>query len=341
MNLTEARRVIRALRSGVVSSESVTTTSVGTASIEDALASRLRAFASGLVGSNAIILEGDWGAGKSHLLMLCRTIASDLSIPWVHGTIDGRTHSLSHLHRCISGWLDAMRVGSCMGLRLVLESGAIPRESSLKWTNEHTGNFAQGLRDALNGHPMGWLRVLGHFYSSPDYSYQHAKAVDLFCSTAEFLRDLEKSGIVLMLDEVENIAREYDLRGRRRSYDTLNRFITHGSIFTILFVTQRFVAIARNDFERGVFDNWMNWPPGAVSFLNHLQGVERLRVPPLDEICAEELISKIQGLHRNAYGPGVPISSRRVIDAWRATPTRSTRLLIRMVIQELDLALGE
>ena len=54
---------------------------------------------------------------------------------------------------------------------------------------------------------------------------------------------------------------------------------------------------------------------------------------------AEQLAANIAGLHRLAYQPTGHAPRRQVLSHWRQTPTRSIRLLVRLLINELDLGI--
>ena len=64
---------------------------------------------------------------------------------------------------------------------------------------------------ALNGWPCGWLLALGHMYTYPDSSYQREKALAVFHSAVEFIQNSADAGVVILLDELENVSRQWDV----------------------------------------------------------------------------------------------------------------------------------
>jgi hypothetical protein len=195
------------------------------------------------------------------------------------------------------------------------------------------------LRQALAGRNEGWLEALGLQYQMPDYPYQHAKALDLLISSADLLRYARLHGLVLLLDEVENVNQQYDIRGRRKSYDTLGCLKDRETILPILFVTRRFRHQMEEDKLRAENEGWFGWTRQAKSFIQGMNEIEVLRLPALNDTLAEELVQKLRVVHGTAYGDGAtsPTLTSDILRAWRGTPTRSVRLLVRLTLNELDL----
>ena len=61
--------------------------------------------------------------------------------------------------------------------------------------------------------------------------------------------------------------------------------------------------------------------------------IDRIR----GEKLAEQLVSSIGAMYRTAYPSCSSFSPEVVLSHWRQTPTRSTRLLVRLTINQLDL----
>jgi hypothetical protein len=59
---------------------------------------------------------------------------------------------------------------------------------------------------------------------------------------------------VPLLDEAENIDKQYDIRGRRRSYDTLARMAPRAHNLPVLFVTDRLQFQVEQHYTQGVAD---------------------------------------------------------------------------------------
>lgn len=284
-----------------------------------------------------LVIAADWGFGKSHMRMLLSSHLSEQGIPFIHECIDARAASLSHIHRSVARWLERIQFGRTVGLRDALNNGVLSAEKALEWASSNSSDYAHGLRWALGGYEWGWLRALGHLYRSPDYPYQHLKAWSLVESVATFLNKMNRGGLVLLLDEAENIDKQYDIRGRRKSYETLGRMTRHPHILPVVFVTDRLLYQVEQDHQQGIADGWSNWSPEAKWFVGHFRDLQPLRPPRLTDGLAEKLVSSIEGLYRSAYPACSALSPGVILKQWRQTPTRSTRLLVRLTINELDL----
>jgi hypothetical protein len=332
-----ARRVLQTLRSGTTSCNASKAISVGTARIEQELQARINSLFEGDAKADLVVIAADWGFGKSHMRTLLSSHLIDRGIPFLHECVDGRAASLAHIHRSVPRWLERTQIGRTCGLRDAFNTGRISPERALAWARTNHSDFAYGLRWGLGGNEWGWLQALGHLYRSPDYPYQHPKAMALVESIATFLHKMECGGLVLLLDEAENIDKQYDIRGRRKSYETLARMMRHPNILPVVFVTDRLLYQVEQDFSAGRAQGWGNWSPEAKSFVRRFREIEPLRPPRMTDRLALELVTSIQTLYSVAYPSELEFSAPSVVDHWRRTPTKSVRLLVRLTISELDL----
>ncbi len=284
-----------------------------------------------------IVVAADWGFGKSHMRNLLSNHLSERRIPFVHECIDAKAASLAHIHRSVPRWLERMRFGRSTGLRDALTNGSFPAERVLDWAGRSPSEFARGIRDGSGGYEQGWLLALGHLYRSPDYPYQHAKAWALLESAASFLNKMDTGGIVLLLDEAENITKQFNICGRRKSYETLARMMRHKHILPVLFATDRLSQQVKDDFWYGSHRDWENWTNDAKWFVERFQTIDQIKPPALNDRSAEELVTCIHSLYRTAYPCSLNLSADSILDHWRRTPTRSIRLLVRLTVNELDL----
>ncbi len=333
-----ARRVLHTLRAGTTSCGSVKTISVGTARIQRDLYSRLDSLREHEAKGEAIIIAADWGFGKSHVRMLLSSHLSENSIPFIHECIDARAASLAHVHRSVHRWLERVQFGRTIGLRDALSNGHMSRDEALGWAMRRNSDFACALRYGLWGHEWGWLRALGHFYRTPDYPYQHPKAWAILDAAANFLGDMGHGGLVLLLDEAENIDKQYDIRGRRKSYDTLAQMMQHPNMLPVLFVTDRFLYQVEEDAKIGGAWGWSNWSAEAKWFVRRFREMEPVRPPQLTDQLAKQLVDEICSLYGVGYPNSGTLPTDDLVAHWRQTPTRSIRLLVRLTINELDLA---
>jgi hypothetical protein len=296
-----ARRVLHVLRSGTSSRQAAKAVSVGTARIEQEVYTRTDSLLRDGTKGDMIVIAADWGFGKSHMRMLISSHLSEQGIPFVYECIDAGAASLSHIHRSVPRWLERIQFGSTVGLRDALSNGFLSAEKALEWAVGNYSDFAYGLRAALSGYEGGWLRALGHLYRSPDYPYQHPKSWSLVDSVATFLNKMGRGGLVVLLDEAENIDNQYDIRGRRKSYETLARMTQHPHILPVVFVTDRPLYQVEQDYQKGTIDGWRNWTPDARWFAGHFRALEPLRPPRLTDGLAEQLVASIERLYRIAY----------------------------------------
>jgi hypothetical protein len=339
VNRDDARRIVRTLRQGTVSPESASAISVGTEEIRDTISDSLKRFEEAGSDGCALLVEGDWGSGKSHVSMLCRAVLARRNLAWIFDAVDGRGSSLSHVNRCVPNWLENIRIGSSLGLRGALENGIVDRLKLTSWAVKHPNDLGSGLLAALSGYEGGWLRATGHLCAMPDDSRQRTRAVALVISTAEIVKHLGFGGVVLVLDEVENIIREWDVRGRRRAYDTLAAFAECKAIKLVLLVTPRFMSQLDIDISRSSVER--EWSDRARAFMKAAASGPRLVVPTLSKQKAGELLKRIHEIYCAAVARGVASSldeyGGRVHRVWTTTATQSTRLLVRLAVHHLDL----
>ena len=334
MTDSEARRCIRDLRAGVVTPETARAVTAGTSTLIASIRAELASFARGDRGSHLIFLRGDWGFGKSHVRALCEYEIGRIGAPYICGWVDGRDRSLAHLNRCVPGWLNSLQIGNLCGLPAAVTYDHFDPAAVLEWCRKSGTAFADGVRLALMGSPRGWLLATGEWYSWPDYGYQHPKALAIVHAAADFIQAMTGSGIVLLLDEVENITREWDIRGRKKCYEVLMDLAKNANMLLGLFVTDRFFHQVTEDQQRGQREGWDDGQLG--SFFRLVKAANVFDAPALDRNLARALVRKIAELYSIAYGRGA-IDEDQVLSTWYATPTRSPRLLIRQTIHLLDL----
>ena len=287
------------------------------------------------------MIEGEWGSGKSHLAALCRSVLARKHLAWVQSSVDGKGASLSHVNRCVPSWMAQIRIGEVSGLRAAIEQEHLLPDSVVAWSERNPCELGVGLRSALAGFEAGWLRALGHMFAMPDSSRQRDKAIQALIDTSRLLREVWGGRVVLLLDEVENISREWDVRGRRRAYDTLAALAECTEIQLILFVTPRLIEQVMVDYERSRKE--FEWSIRSSRFLQLILTSDRLAIPRLSLQQAIELIERICEVAGFAAGANIRLRGaavERLCAAWESTATRSTRLLVRMTVQECDLEFG-
>lgn len=334
------RRAIQTLRGGVVSRESVRLITVGTERVENDVSQSIGKLKQGNSKNEMLVIKADWGFGKSHFRMLLSDQLAQKEIPFTADAIDGRGSSLSHMHRAVWRWLEGVQIGRFIGLRAAVDQGAIDRTLIKEWSTRQGGStFAQGIRRIFYGYECGWLIAMGHSFRTPDCGYQHDKALRCLIDCAEMLAAVGSGGIVLLLDEIENVDKQYDIRGRRKSYETLQILSSHPSVLPVVFVTDRFIRLIEEDRDQGIRDRWKNWQFLEREFFEEFSNRSHLSPPLLNEALARSLADKIVALYSAIHGQiNSGFSAERVINFWKHTPTRSPRLLVRLLINELDLS---
>lgn len=340
----DARGAIRTLRSGAVTPQAARAITVGTQSLEREFHNRVQELSSIGAEGQCLLMQGDWGCGKTHMRMLFREHLVRNHIPFVEDTVDGRAGSLAHIHRCIPRWLSQLSLGDMEGFRNMLLCGTLDRSQAVNWCRLRKHPYAKNpfamylSRALISGWYWGWFMALGHGYHTPDYSYQHPKARDLFFSAVELLSALDKGGLVLILDEVENISRQASIIGRRKFYDTLGRLTANPLILPFLFVTERFYRQLADDWERGKWEGWHKWTRSAREFVERplWQGI--MSPPEVSHSLAKRLVRKIGQVYATGYGTnGKKFPEAEIIALWKKTLTRPPRLLVRMTVHQLDL----
>jgi hypothetical protein len=337
MDAIQARQIIRTLRAGVVTRASAKAISVGSAEMERVIRKHLTDFSRQKNESSLLLLQGDWGSGKSHHRMLCQQIVEDLGLPSIQHCVDGAGGSLAHAHRCISTWLSECTVGTTTGLPSAFDYGLLDRDKSLAWCASRYGSFEFGLSLVLDGMSWGWFTALGHQFATPDYGYQRDKALAVLHSSASYMTAMDKSGFVLLLDELENVTRQWDIRGRRKSYDTLERLSRDPSFFVIAFITSRFLRQVQEDAAVGLSRQWDGWSREARHFVSRIHDIEVLHLPALSDASGMQIVKKISSVYDQAYkGSLSSHDTERIVTHWKRTATRSVRLLVRSAIMQLD-----
>jgi hypothetical protein len=340
VNSTDARAIVRTLRQGVVSPQSVLAVSVGLEELRSTLDSRFSEFNAQGSSGDVIVVSGDWGAGKSHTAMLCQALLSGRSIPWIFGAIDGRENSLAHLNRCVGRWMDRIRIGPVCGLRAAFETDVLKLIEARKWALHHDSPLSKGLLRVSDGDSAGWLEATGKLCQMREGLRARVQALAVVRDVARMSNSLIGRGVVLILDEAENIAREWDVRGRRRGYEVLEQLAECQQIKLVLFTTSSFQQLLQADLERSRVEG--NWSNEATRFLRRVLRTDPLTVPSLTDGMALDLVGRIREVYISSLGATANCEdttlAHRVRAIWMQTATRSPRLLVRLAVNHLDLA---
>ncbi len=286
------RRAIEALRSGVPNRDAVRALGCAQPEIEAAFRSQLLAATAGVEsGTQApgILVSGDFGSGKSHLLDYLMHLALDQRFVCSKIVISKETplHDPAKLYRAaaqaavvpdkkgtalteIASCLDFNSQGCADFVRWVnrTDVGLNSRFPATVFLYERYKDKDPEVRDRIisfwSGDPLStaelrrWLRDQGEGTS---YRLEKAVAKDLWLARFRFVSRLMVaagySGWVLLVDEVELIGR-YSFKQRAKSYAELGRWAGRlqgeacPGLATVFAITRNFtkdVLEDRNDME--------------------------------------------------------------------------------------------
>src|SRR5215213_6352644 len=97
MRAPEDRKAIRSLRVGVVPSSHVLQLAVGVGPLRADLDSEIDHLRSG--GQRAVVVSGEWGAGKSNLLSYLREYALERNVAVAYLNLNGSSAAVNHPQR--------------------------------------------------------------------------------------------------------------------------------------------------------------------------------------------------------------------------------------------------
>lgn len=337
VSLNEFRKAIRHLRAGVPSPAAARLITVGTDVVEHELRKRERNWVESGFRPQLTFVLGDWGFGKSHLRMLLVDSFLRRRIPFVHDNVDGKCGSLAHLHRTVPRWMESIQVGAYTGLRSIVEGELTDLRRIGSWCAKRGSLFSRNLMSAISGSEWAWSLAAGHQYQFPDYSYNHLKALEILGEFASLLASMSNGGIILLLDEAENVSRQHDIRGRRKTYDTLQKFASQRQLFSIVFVTERFFHQIEEDRQRGIGEGWSLWTAEAKGFVVNIGTIPISKPPRINAALASALVDRIVEVYSEAYRCSMSQGVREsVLGVWHQTASKSVRLLVRIAIDALD-----
>ncbi|MBI4596482.1 MAG: DUF2791 family P-loop domain-containing protein, partial [Candidatus Tectomicrobia bacterium] len=282
---TESRRAIEALRAGVPNQDAVNALGSSQPELEKTFRERLEAACGGFQNSqqsNGMLVTGDFGSGKSHLLEYFKHIALEENFVCSKIVISKETplyHPAKVYRSAIESAVVPDRRGTALSeitTRLNFESEAYT--GFYKWVHSSDAGlntqfaatvflfeYAKGndeLRDRIirfwSGDPITMSelkRYLKETGEAASYKIDRTSVRELAQQRYSFIPHLMVaagySGWVLLIDEAELIGR-YSLRQRARSYAELARFLgkLEGAGLPGLFS----VFTMSGDFESAVLD---------------------------------------------------------------------------------------
>jgi hypothetical protein len=320
--------------------------SVGYSRLRSDLAAGVTAFLGG-INQKPIFIEGEWGTGKSHTLMYCRSFAASVALPTCVVSLNARTVPLNHPQRMYGEIAASIRVGSVIGIRPLLHSlltdaalrsklrqhVSLGRAGVLTWSLSVLLDHYER-NDILNPRTeFAWSFLLGEDLGWADYAYKRDQALDRIESLGESLRAVNGAGFMALFDEVETIDQLWNYRSRMVAYSVISRLSNMRSIWPMFAITDRFTRLARTDYGRAT--------PEALAFLQSIASskLNIFQTPQLDRQRAWRLAMAVAKLYQEAH-PVVQFSESEIdawLEEWGRNPGRNPRRLIRLVVNRLDL----
>lgn len=276
-------RALEALRNGVPNADAVKALGCNQGDAEGAFRDQLEAATAQFQNGEAaggLLVRGDFGTGKSHLLEYLQHVALSSNFVCSHVVISKETplHDLSKVYAAAieNAILPGHRGHAVSNLAFSLQPGSPAYDRLYRWVNSPECELGQlfgaalFLHERLNNDPELVEKIIG-FWSGEKlavsdvrqglkqcggaaaYSVKAIPAKDLAHQRMKFMSRLVVgagyAGWVVLLDEVELIGR-YSLQQRGKSYAELARWLGHSEGLTYPGLTA--VAAITSDFSIAV-----------------------------------------------------------------------------------------
>lgn len=340
------RAAIRRLRRGIVPSSHVLALSVGVEANMAVMASELDRLAAGK--SRACFIRGEWGAGKTHLLAVVRSLAAQKGYAVAYLNLNGNSAALNQPQRfyhLIATRLQVPNAG--LGLNALLsywQADPILCSRLQSWAvaNANRMELASAVVEVLaHGFLVkSWAVITGADLAAADYGYKRDKALHRMSHLGECLSAMGYGGLVLALDEAEMLEQLWNYRSRVGAYSTLGYLVGMRSVLPVFTVTERFeIQIQQDVSSRNVMQNSCLTIP-ASQFLTKWRRSDFHRMSPttMTTNLAELLVKRIVELYGRTYGaPNGNLDISGLVKVWAASPTRNPRNLIRRTLHSLDM----
>ena len=349
--MTSLKSSVRRLRAGIVPSQHIEELSVGYDSVRELLLSRLADLETGRPIS-PLLVQGEWGSGKSHLLEYARAACHALRVAHACVSIDARSHALNYpqyFYPVLARSLECeLGTGVHEIARTCLEGPQAERLRDFVRTSPRSPFTNALLELSLNrerekslsliDHPA-WTTLGGEDLSFADYSYLRDKALVRLQELAEFSRTLGFGGIVLLFDEAETVDQLWNVRSRMGAYRVFGALCQMRHVWCIFAITKRFRRTVENDIGNGILTR-SRLSQEARAFLHawRTQSLDILQPPTMRPSMATDLVERMISVYSRAHGTNSQSRERLnvCLRDWEANPSANPRTLIRSIIQQLD-----
>lgn len=347
MTPAQARACVRAMRVGVAPSNAEAL-SLGRTAISSVVRRIVTEQAS---GKGPLLVEGPWGAGKSHALALASATAEELGRPRASIVFDARGVPLSHPNRLYAAIATSIRVGEHRGLRAVLLSAFSARTlpdaawwtarpgSSLFWTALRTlwTAYADGDKWVF-GNRWAWSVMLGTDLVARDDIGRRRRAIERLRQLADWLAECGQGPLLVCGDEVESLANLWNVTARISAYNALGDLLEIASATWVFGAAGNFARIIGYDLENGVRQSWRLRPEGA-RFLDLWSGgfFQRIAPPSMTLGEARNMADRLSEIYGKAYGPRFSEAvTAPALAEWAQDPARNPRRLARLLVESCD-----
>jgi hypothetical protein len=358
------------MRNGIVPVSEIDTLSIGYEQYRTAFLGNLAALRNHKTRPHPLFVTGEWGSGKSHCLTYIRNLCQREGIPNSALTITAGTHKLNHFQRAYPALVQSLEVDGIRGLQAILVKQLkdtdrplcrilplLPPPKGLPVPTLHSRPSAKvRLYEALSAicaaidneidplsDPILWTVPLGGDLNT-DSRPTCEKALDRIEELSTLFHAIDSTGLVLFFDEVETIDQLRSITQRRMAYNVIGRLMAMPYVWVIFAITNRFTRQLDIDrdrvFERREWGFRRHDVQGAQFLFDHIDGneFEPLSPPTLDRDGAEALAQRVTDVYQRAYDTddSAATDSHRVVRQWSRDPARNPRVLMRMLINDLD-----
>ncbi|MBN2191940.1 MAG: DUF2791 family P-loop domain-containing protein [Polyangiaceae bacterium] len=351
-----ARRALRTLirvAQGLPPTEAVASMSVGHERI-DAVITDLLAHAR-LAGSVFSVLEGDYGTGKTHLLLHLADRALAAGHPVFRLNLERLNLDLGnparHYGRLLADselpmarrptaleWLAraTRSPATCGALLRAIEAVAVAR-SEASIAAKRVLRITRGTHDV----PAGIERFLGgrDLENKPGSPVHRRDAYSRLLLLTELFQRIQRwQGPVLLIDEAENLYVSGVSRAARRTALRSLAFYCGGALpSTCVVMTSTPRALAKLRYEAGELLHDVSTMGNSLAaedaemLSRRLMRLSPLAVPALAPEHRAELVARVVATHAAVRGPGWPLE----VGPWLAS-NEPPRVLIRRLVDELE-----